>query len=210
MSNQADKNWINSIFKSYSLEKIKQFLNNTYPDNPINKNSNIKNIFTEYYEFRIAWNNKTAIKNKIKNSLNQIVLNKSSSPIKSSSPKKSPSPEYLLADSPLNFKNSEKIYNEQVIFYEIGNSSRKKRFMNYYYKKNPDNRHGHPDKIKKFFIKEIEDILKNNEIYYINDLLIKLDERVTSGLNGGGKRLIRIGPKGGKYYMKGGKKIYIK
>ena len=27
---------------------------------------------------------------------------------------------------------------------------------------------------------------------------------------GGGKRLIRYGPKGGKYYMKGGQKIYIK
>ena len=26
----------------------------------------------------------------------------------------------------------------------------------------------------------------------------------------GGKRLIRIGPKGGKYYMKGGKKYYLK
>ena len=29
-------------------------------------------------------------------------------------------------------------------------------------------------------------------------------------LEGGGKRLIRYGPKGGKYYMKGGKKVYIK
>ena len=27
---------------------------------------------------------------------------------------------------------------------------------------------------------------------------------------GGGKRLIRYGPKGGKYYMKGGNKVYIK
>ena len=45
MSNQADKNWINGIFKSHSLEKIKQFLNNTYPEHPIKKNSNIKNIF---------------------------------------------------------------------------------------------------------------------------------------------------------------------
>jgi len=26
----------------------------------------------------------------------------------------------------------------------------------------------------------------------------------------GGKRLLRIGPKGGKYYMKGGNKKYIK
>ena len=29
-------------------------------------------------------------------------------------------------------------------------------------------------------------------------------------LQNGGKRLIRIGPKGGKYYMKGGKKYYLK
>ena len=29
-------------------------------------------------------------------------------------------------------------------------------------------------------------------------------------LKGGGKRLIRYGPKGGKYYMKGGNKVYIK
>ena len=29
-------------------------------------------------------------------------------------------------------------------------------------------------------------------------------------LKGGGKRLIRYGPKGGKYYMKGGNKLYIK
>jgi hypothetical protein len=27
---------------------------------------------------------------------------------------------------------------------------------------------------------------------------------------GGGKRLLRYGPKGGKYYMKGGQKVYIK
>ena len=120
MSNQTDKNWINSIFKSHSLEKIKQFLNNTYPDHPINNNSNIKNIFTEYYKLQIGWiNNKTPIKNKIKKFLNNIVLNKSSSP------KKSPSPEYLLADSPLNYKNSEKIYNEHVIYYETGNNSHK-------------------------------------------------------------------------------------
>ena len=42
--------WINNIFNKYSNNEIKQFLSNKYPEHPVVNNSNIKNIFKEYYK----------------------------------------------------------------------------------------------------------------------------------------------------------------
>ena len=56
----------------------------------------------------------------------------------------------------------------------------------------------------------VNGVLRNGETY----ILHKLNEggmmKEYIKLQKGGKRLIRYGSKGGKYYMKGGNKVYIK
>ena len=114
---------------------------------------------------------------------------------------------------PLSHKNSKAIYNKCVKTIEI-NAELKKKYMDYYYNHTNNNMYGHPNNVKRFYIKLIEKILKEHKIYDSDELINKLlnlsgGNKKYIKLQSGGKRLIKLGPKGGKYYIKDKKKVYI-